>query len=89
MRRIARVALIHVIISQQQAGALPTRSAADLVNCLIHEIELALASKKTTMLITMDVTGAFDAVLERHLILRMIQKGWPKALVDYITSFPP
>lgn len=46
-RRIARVALIHGIISPQQAGALPKRSAADLVACLIHEIELALANKKT------------------------------------------
>jgi nucleoid DNA-binding protein len=43
------------VLHPQQAGALPKRSATDLVDALIHDIEEAFARKKVVTLATMDI----------------------------------
>jgi ribonuclease HI len=86
-RRMARIALQHTVISPQQAGALPTRSATDLLACLVHEIEHALENGMTATAVTLDVKGAFDAALRRRLQLRLRQQGWPTQLIRFIGTF--
>lgn len=86
-KRIARIAVVHKVLSPQQAGALPKRSAVDLLACLTHDIEHALESGQTATLVTMDVQGAFDAVLAKRLLLRMIQQGWSPEVIKFTRSF--
>lgn len=74
-RRIANTTLLYKVVSPQQAGALPTRAALDLLACLTHEIEHSLENKGTASILTVDVKGAFDATLKRQLMLCIRQQG--------------
>lgn len=86
-RRISWTALIHQILSPQHGGALPRRSAMDLVAAFAHDVELALASHLQVTVCTMDVMGAFDALLKRRLLRRMTAQGWPISCLRFIDSF--
>ncbi|POS82881.1 hypothetical protein EPUL_003848 [Erysiphe pulchra] len=74
-------------IDRQQFGALPKRSAADLVGCLVHDIEKARSQRKVASLLTMDIRGAFDTVLPGRLKYRLRKQGWPKWLIGRVESF--
>ena len=40
-KRMSHLAIAWNIVGQQQFGALPKRSATDLVSCVVHDIEEA------------------------------------------------
>jgi hypothetical protein len=86
-RQISWIAVKHKVIAKQQFGALPLRSAVDLTTCLTHDVEVALNSKLTASLLTLDVKGAFDGVLPSRLVRRLREQGWPNNLVHWIASF--
>jgi ribonuclease HI len=86
-RRIAWTSLIQGVLSPQHCGALPKRSAMDLVACFTHDVEEALARGEQVTMVTMDVQGAFDALLPRRLLQRMSEQGWPLPLLRLINSF--
>ena len=86
-RRIAWAAVHYGVLHRQQAGALPKRSATDLVAALVHDIEMAFSFGKVATLVTMDIQGAFDTVMRNRLALRMRQQGWPLFLVHWVASF--
>lgn len=75
------------MIEKQQFGALPLCSAVDLTTCLTYNVELALNSKLTASLLTLDVKGAFNRVLLGCLVKRLHEQGWPNNLVYWIASF--
>jgi hypothetical protein len=54
-RRIAWTALTYSVLSPQHGGALPKRSAMDLVACFTHDAKAALAAGKEVTMVTMDV----------------------------------
>ncbi|RAL58040.1 hypothetical protein DID88_009163 [Monilinia fructigena] len=86
-RRVAWTALTYGILSPQHGGALPKRSAMDLVACFTHDVELAFSKGLEVTMVTMDVQGAFDALLKRRLLDRMKTQGWPLTLLKLIDSF--
>ncbi|RKK50820.1 hypothetical protein BFJ69_g18007, partial [Fusarium oxysporum] len=86
-RRLAWAAVYYSVLHPQQAGALPKRSATDLVTALIHDIEEAFACKKVATLVTMDIQGAFDTVMRNRLVLRLREQGWPDYLARWAGSF--
>jgi hypothetical protein len=86
-RNMAWVAVTHQVLASQQFGALPLRSAVDLTTCLTHDIEDALNRRQTASLLTLDVKGAFDAVLPGRLVRRLREQGWPNNLVRWVASF--
>jgi len=86
-RRIALTALETGVLSHQHLGATPGRSAMDLVASLTHDVEAALSKNEEATMVTMDVLGAFDAVLRRRLLKRMADQGWPRSLLRLIDSF--
>jgi ribonuclease HI len=86
-RRLAWACIHYGVLHPQQAGALPKRSATDLVAALVHDIEEAFACKKVATLVTMDIQGAFDTVLRNRLILRLREQGWPERLARWAGSF--
>ncbi|KAL5614700.1 uncharacterized protein BROUX77_000537 [Berkeleyomyces rouxiae] len=86
-RKITFLALENSILHPQQFGALPKRSASDLVACVIHDIERNWAESKVSTLLTMDVKGAFDAVLPGRLQCRLREQGWPSYLTSWVGSF--
>ncbi|EDO03066.1 hypothetical protein SS1G_05545 [Sclerotinia sclerotiorum 1980 UF-70] len=85
--QISWTALRHNVVSSQHCGALPKRSGIDLLAAFTHEAELALDAGKIVSLVTMDVQGAFDALLKRRLLKRMLKQGWPTSLLRMIDSF--
>lgn len=72
-----------------QAGALPQRSATDIAAALTHDVEQARRrrTKRVATLVTMDVEGAFDAILRNRLILQLRRQGWPTFLVHWLAMF--
>lgn len=86
-RKMAWLAISLQILSSQQFGALPLRSATDLTTCLTHDVEAALNKGLKATLLTMDVKGAFDGVLPGRLVRRLREQGWPDNLVRWVQSF--
>ncbi|CEJ91365.1 hypothetical protein VHEMI07083 [[Torrubiella] hemipterigena] len=87
-RRIAYMAVIHDIIPPELAGALPRRSAVDIVSSLVFDIESKVFKNHlVATLVTMDVKGTFDAVLRNRLTQRLHRQGWPLNLIRWVHSF--
>jgi ribonuclease HI len=86
-RKMAWLAVSLRVINNQQFGALPLRSSVDLTTCLTHDVEETLLNGRKASLLTMDVKGAFDAVLIGRLARRLREQGWPDYLVRWIYSF--
>jgi len=86
-RRVAYTAMAFNILSPQHGGALPKRSAIDLVNSFVHDVEMAWSRHEHVSMVTMDVQGAFDALLKNRLLQRLKDQGWPAQLRKLISSF--
>lgn len=86
-KRLAWSAIRQKVVHKNQFGALPCRSSVDLTTAVTHDIETAFAQRKVASFLTLDVRGAFDAVLPGFLIRRLIHQGWPAHLVQWVCSF--
>ena len=86
-KRMAWTALTNKVLSAQHAGASPKRSTMDLVASFVHEAENALAAGLEVSMVTMDVQGAFDALLKRRLLQRIRCQGWPLKVLKLTDSF--
>ncbi|KAI0995332.1 hypothetical protein K3495_g12850, partial [Podosphaera aphanis] len=86
-KRMSWIAIKYKVLARQQFGALPQRSSTDLTTCLTHDVETALAKGLTASMATLDIKGAFDAVLPGRLIKRLREQGWPAQLCNWIASF--
>ncbi|KAI1005175.1 hypothetical protein K3495_g3042 [Podosphaera aphanis] len=86
-KRVSHLAITSDILGHQQFGALPKRSATDLVSCVIHDIEEARCQGWTSAFVTLDVRGAFDAILYNRLLRRMQTQGWPDSFLRWTNSF--
>ncbi|CCU76238.1 TE1b-like protein [Blumeria hordei DH14] len=84
---MAHLAIIYDVVGHQQFGALPKRSATDLVSCVVHDVEEARSQGWASTFVTLDVQGAFDAVLHNRLVRRMQAQGWPDSILRWTTSF--
>ena len=70
-----------------QAGALPKRSAIDLVMTVTNIIEDALIHGQSVAVLLPDVKGAFDVVFPSTLANRISLQGWSPWLQDWVGSF--
>ncbi|POS84553.1 hypothetical protein EPUL_002906 [Erysiphe pulchra] len=86
-KRISYLAITSDVVGQQQFGALPKRSANDLVSCVVHDIEEARCQGWASTLVTLDIQGAFDSVLHNRLLWRMQAQGWPDMILQWTRSF--
>ncbi|KAI0994968.1 hypothetical protein K3495_g13212 [Podosphaera aphanis] len=86
-KRMSHLAILWDIVGDQQFGALPKRSANDLVSCVVHDIEETRTQKWASTFVTLYVQGAFDAVLHNRLLRRMQAKGWPEHILRWTSSF--
>ena len=68
---MAWIAIKHKVLHSQQFGALPLCSATDLTAALVHDVEEAWAWGLKASMLTLDVQGAFDAVLPGCLVGRL------------------
>ena len=85
--RMAWIAIKYKVLHPQQFGALPLRSATDLAAALIHDVEEAWSRGLKASMLTLDVQGAFDAVLPGRLVRRLQEQGWPTNVVQWVASF--
>ena len=85
--RMAWIAIKYKVLQPQQFGALPLRSATDLAAALIHDVEEAWSQGLKASMLTLDVQGAFDAILSGRLIGRLREQGWPINVVQWVASF--
>ena len=63
------------------------RSAVDAVACLIQSTHDAWKRKQLMAALFMDVTGAFDHVNARRLVIRMQELGFDGDLIRWVQSF--
>ena len=88
-RRFSWTALKTQLLNPQHCSALPRRSATDLAASFTHDAELALSQGKQVTMVTMDIQGAFDALLVHRLLTRLLQQGWPDTAITIVHSFGP
>ena len=86
-KRMSYLAIKHKVLHVNQAGALPQRSATDIAAALTHDVERARRRKKVATLVTMDVEGAYDAILPNRLILQLRKQGWPEFLIRWLAMY--
>ena len=86
-RRLAYTTVRSAVTSPTHFGALPKRSATDLVSCLAADLEAALACGESAALLLLDVNGAFDSVVHNLLLNRLRMQGWPLWLLRLVESF--
>ena len=82
---MAKLAITYEIVTYQQFSVLPNRAATDLVFCVVHDIEEARSQDWASIFVTLDVQGAFDAVLHNQLIWLLHSRGWPTQILGWIT----
>ena len=80
-KRMVHLAITCDVVGHQKFGALPKRSATDLVSCVVHDVEEARSRGWVATFVTLDVQGAFDPVLHNRLIRRMQAQGWPDSIL--------
>lgn len=51
-----------------------------------HNTEAAWMLGNNVTMVTLDVQGAFDALLKNRLLHRMVQQGWPYRTILFVTS---
>lgn len=84
---LAHIAVAKRILHQNQFGALPKRSAVDLVSCVTHDIETAIANGLVATAVTADIMGAFDAAMVGRAVVALRRQGWPECVVRFVESF--
>ena len=75
-KRMAFHAIRDRVLVRTQAGALPKRSAVDLVASLVADIEEALNKGRSAVLLMLDIKRAFDTVPPSKLASRLRLQGW-------------
>ena len=71
VRKIALKTVRYQVIAKTHFGALPKRSATDLVACFISDVEEALDKGKSVAALFLDIKGAFDTVTYTKLLGRL------------------
>lgn len=74
------------VLSPQNEGALPKRSAIDLVASFTPNADLALSRNQRLTMVTIDVLGAVDALLVNRLLHRMRARGWDQKVISITRS---
>jgi hypothetical protein len=57
------------------------------VEGFVHDVEWAWAMRGVASLVTMDVQGAYDALLPRRLLRRLRDQGWHIRTLRLVRSF--
>src|SRR5437667_3687962 len=70
-RRIAFKTVWHQVAARTHFGALPKRSAIDLVACFISDVEEALNKGKLVAALFLDIKDAVDTVTYMKLLRRL------------------
>lgn len=85
--RLAWTAIKHKVLHPQQFGALPCHSATNLATALVHDIEESWARGLSASILTLDLKGAFDAILSGRLNHQLHSQGWPTTVLHWVSSF--
>lgn len=86
-RQLAVQAIHAQLLTSCHFGALPNRSAVDLVQTLVYKVEKAFQQKKVASLLLLDVRGAFDAVDHQRLLSHLRLQGWDESLISWIRDW--
>jgi len=71
-------ALNSGLLPPDVAGAVPSRSALDLVQALVHDAEIMSRQGYHGLLVTLDVDSAYPFVQPPILREVLADQGWPR-----------
>jgi len=80
-------ALNSGLLPSDVAGAVPSRSALDLVQALIHDAETMSRQGYHGLLVTLDVDSAYPSVQPPILREVLADQGWPRWLREAAADF--
>lgn len=88
-KRISKSAEDHNLLPAEQMGARPNRSTIYAVELLTEQIHAIWSKDKTrvALLLSLDISGAFDNVPHERLIHNLTEKGIPRWITRFIESF--
>jgi len=78
--RMTAAALCSDLLPPNVAGAIPSRSALDLVQSLVHDAETMARQGYYGFLVTLDVDSAYPSVHSSILGEVLADQGWPRWL---------
>jgi ribonuclease HI len=84
-RRVSRLVVDNAILADTHLGGLQGRSALDLVQALVADLEGS--TRSTTVVIPLDIAGGFDNVVAERLGEVLRSQGWSPLFVSWATSF--
>lgn len=74
-KKVTYIVVVYNVMSLQRFGALPKRSATDLVSCLVHNVEVACSLGKVVWVLTFEIKGPFDTALPSRLRKILYDQG--------------
>ena len=77
----------HNLLSSKQFGFRPSRSTADLLLLLTKSWQDALDTGLDTLVIALDIAGAFDRVWHKGLLVKLRARGIQGDLLDLIEDY--
>jgi len=80
-------AALSGVIPSDTAGAIPSRSAPDLVQALIHNAETKARQGYHNLLVILDVDSAYPSVQPHLLKEVLLDQGWPLNICETAMAF--
>ena len=77
----------HHLLSNRQFGFRKNRSTADLLTLLAKEWNDTLDAGKNTVVVALDIAGAFDCVWHQGLLVKLAALGVSGNLLDLLSSY--
>jgi hypothetical protein len=85
--RLSTMAEAHDLLHPDQVGGRPHRSAIDAAMALAHDVDIGNKQRLVTTALFLDVRGAFDNVSSTRLTHTMRQRGCPRPVISWCSTF--
>jgi hypothetical protein len=76
----------HQLLPAHHFGGRPGRTTADAVHLLVHKIKDAWCKRQVTVVLFLDIEGAFPNTVTSKLVHSMRKRGLPRKLVNFTQS---
>jgi hypothetical protein len=74
----------HQLLPTHHFGGRPGRMTSDAIHLLVHKIKDSWRKRQVTVVLFLDIEGAFPNVVTTKLLHSMRKRGLPKKLVNFV-----